>query len=502
MHFSWVIWRWHHNVYLTLVYKEHMCSSNTTLHSHADSCWTFFAGLESNSSTVPSGEVHKCTLYLQALDRVFSLCVKWHWFAQAAAAGTTSKEAAMFGSHWGLISYVVNTGICCCLFQLGLRTDQLLGRPAAAVHVWASWIVASVSQWLRWHARTKPRMRSRQPRSRIPRNPEHTLTFQRHSRRCSIGILRWWAFPVESGWTKSSTASLPWWNIFQIWSDCSRSVILWPFAWLERLVTTWIFQSSNLACWPHCDPCFQPPGIPTMSWLGIGRLAETESSWKSLQNDTHIWRVWKQLQLLKSVYIYMFRLCSHVVSVHSVELGAVLSKLTPCNYLFWHLHPLVDASICVPRVEELRCCAVHFLNRSKLKVNRSESSVLCWAFDACLSRDQWPSFWLLVVLVAMHLWSKSDSASRDVCSGLKNPSGRWFVRLWDNIETLLKKTMGKPLLWEQSLSRMLSSLEDEQMFNYRVGLYDRFFAAVPAGPAEQEDLGKVGIWKGAPDKWW
>lgn len=47
---------------------------------------------------------------------------------------------------------------------------------------------------------------------------------------------------------------------------------------------------------------------------------------------------------------------------------------------------------------------------------------------------------------------------------------------------------------------MLSSLEDEQMFNYRVGLYDRFFAAVPAGPAEQEDLGKVGIWKGAPDK--
>ena len=41
--------------------------------------------------------------------------------------------------------------------------------------------------------------------------------------------------------------------------------------------------------------------------------------------------------------------------------------------------------------------------------------------------------------------------------------------------------MGKPLLWEQRLSQMLMSLEEEQIFNYRVGLYDRFFAAVPAG---------------------
>eukprot|EP00438_Fugacium_kawagutii_P013371 Skav216477 [mRNA] locus=scaffold1123:291572:299161:- [translate_table: standard] len=53
--------------------------------------------------------------------------------------------------------------------------------------------------------------------------------------------------------------------------------------------------------------------------------------------------------------------------------------------------------------------------------------------------------------------------------------------LWDNVETLLKKTMGKPLLWEQSLSTMLMSLSDEEHYNYRVGLYDRYFAAVPAG---------------------
>jgi len=53
--------------------------------------------------------------------------------------------------------------------------------------------------------------------------------------------------------------------------------------------------------------------------------------------------------------------------------------------------------------------------------------------------------------------------------------------LWDNIETVLKKTMGKPLLWEQSLSTMLANLSDEEKHSYRVGLYDRYFAAVPAG---------------------
>ena len=53
--------------------------------------------------------------------------------------------------------------------------------------------------------------------------------------------------------------------------------------------------------------------------------------------------------------------------------------------------------------------------------------------------------------------------------------------LWDNIETILKKTMGKPLLWEQSLQGMFATLSDEQLFNFRVSLYDRFFAAVPAG---------------------
>mmetsp|Transcript_33986 Transcript_33986/g.79147 ORF Transcript_33986/g.79147 Transcript_33986/m.79147 type:complete len:1138 (-) Transcript_33986:44-3457(-) len=53
--------------------------------------------------------------------------------------------------------------------------------------------------------------------------------------------------------------------------------------------------------------------------------------------------------------------------------------------------------------------------------------------------------------------------------------------LWDNIETILKSTMGKPLVWEQSLVGMFAALSDEQLFNYRVQLYERFFAAVPAG---------------------
>jgi len=53
--------------------------------------------------------------------------------------------------------------------------------------------------------------------------------------------------------------------------------------------------------------------------------------------------------------------------------------------------------------------------------------------------------------------------------------------LWDNVETILKKTMGKPLLWEQALSGMFSDLTDEQLFNFRVALYEKFFSAVPAG---------------------
>ncbi|CAE7785803.1 KIF3A, partial [Symbiodinium pilosum] len=53
--------------------------------------------------------------------------------------------------------------------------------------------------------------------------------------------------------------------------------------------------------------------------------------------------------------------------------------------------------------------------------------------------------------------------------------------LWDNIETILKKTMGKPLLWEQALQTMFATLSDEQLFSYRVQLYERFFSTVPAG---------------------
>ena len=33
----------------------------------------------------------------------------------------------------------------------------------------------------------------------------------------------------------------------------------------------------------------------------------------------------------------------------------------------------------------------------------------------------------------------------------------------------------------QSLSTMLSNLSEEELHDYRVGLYDRYFAAVPAG---------------------
>ncbi|CAJ1420772.1 unnamed protein product [Effrenium voratum] len=53
--------------------------------------------------------------------------------------------------------------------------------------------------------------------------------------------------------------------------------------------------------------------------------------------------------------------------------------------------------------------------------------------------------------------------------------------LWDNIETLLKKTMGKPLMWEQTLSNMLGELSEDQLYTYRSNLYERFFSTIPAG---------------------
>lgn len=53
--------------------------------------------------------------------------------------------------------------------------------------------------------------------------------------------------------------------------------------------------------------------------------------------------------------------------------------------------------------------------------------------------------------------------------------------LWDTVETLLNRTMGKPLLWESRLKKVLDSWEESERYKLRAEVYVRFFAAAPAG---------------------
>lgn len=53
--------------------------------------------------------------------------------------------------------------------------------------------------------------------------------------------------------------------------------------------------------------------------------------------------------------------------------------------------------------------------------------------------------------------------------------------LWDNIEKQLRNLMGQPLEWEKHLVQFIGGLSEEQLYTFRKDLYDRFFAAAPAG---------------------
>lgn len=53
--------------------------------------------------------------------------------------------------------------------------------------------------------------------------------------------------------------------------------------------------------------------------------------------------------------------------------------------------------------------------------------------------------------------------------------------LWENVERLLKSIMGRPHVWEQALTKLFASLDENQAYEMRREIYDRFFAAAPAG---------------------
>lgn len=53
--------------------------------------------------------------------------------------------------------------------------------------------------------------------------------------------------------------------------------------------------------------------------------------------------------------------------------------------------------------------------------------------------------------------------------------------LWENVERLLKKTLGRPLKWEVALDRLLESLGDGRLIKLGQAMYERFFTAAPIG---------------------
>ncbi|CAK0807291.1 unnamed protein product [Prorocentrum cordatum] len=53
--------------------------------------------------------------------------------------------------------------------------------------------------------------------------------------------------------------------------------------------------------------------------------------------------------------------------------------------------------------------------------------------------------------------------------------------LWDNVERLLKGSLGRPRIWEAALARSLDGMDDGQKFKLRKALYIRFFQTTPQG---------------------
>merc|ERR1719158_785366 len=53
--------------------------------------------------------------------------------------------------------------------------------------------------------------------------------------------------------------------------------------------------------------------------------------------------------------------------------------------------------------------------------------------------------------------------------------------LWDNVERLILRIHGQPPIWERSLNKILSSLDEDQKFEIRKDIYSTFFTQAPAG---------------------
>merc|ERR1719359_1221619 len=53
--------------------------------------------------------------------------------------------------------------------------------------------------------------------------------------------------------------------------------------------------------------------------------------------------------------------------------------------------------------------------------------------------------------------------------------------LWENVERLVLRIHGSPPIWEKALHKILSSLDEEQKFEFRKDIYQTFFTQAPAG---------------------
>ena len=114
------------------------------------------------------------------------------------------------------------------------------------------------------------RFRNIKHMQRKPKIKHITSMCPRPLTKCFSGTPQSWAFLVGSGCRRSWIASPPWWSTFQIRNACNRNATSFQYALQKPLGITWIFQSSNHACWLPCDLYFQQLGIPTMNWLVIG----------------------------------------------------------------------------------------------------------------------------------------------------------------------------------------------------------------------------------------
>merc|ERR1719197_8214 len=53
--------------------------------------------------------------------------------------------------------------------------------------------------------------------------------------------------------------------------------------------------------------------------------------------------------------------------------------------------------------------------------------------------------------------------------------------LWENVEKLILKNMGKPPQWEKAYAKLLDSIDEATGFQLRKDIYLKFFALAPAG---------------------